>query len=283
MNDIFAGYVFGLKFGFELIANAKQDEARTITVSPLWAIDTTEITNPDKINHAFNELNKYFKERTVESLNVESVLVFFLKLFKLHRKETNMMATLNDVLQVLYYRWSLRRMNEEQKAQEQGSIFRYNDTSGDIEADFRKLFPDYEDVLSVNEGSSNDKPDSVSLEDIYYELAKGYLAIFDNENEHTLSDVVYEGSQVSDILLKNANEFKSHKLNASNLVSVVNKLSQEIDTFRVPINNKDLDFYRGYSIVETKRAVQLIEKLALEFCEQSFETMARTCNPKRFV
>lgn len=261
LNDIFAGYVFGLKFGFELIANAKQDEARTVTVSPLWAIDTAEITNPDKINHAFNELNKYFKERTVESLNVESVLVFFLKLFKLHRKETNMMATLNDVLQVLYYRWSLRRMNEEQKAQEQGSIFRYNDTSGDIEADFRKLFPDYEDVLSVNEGSSNDKPASVSLEDIYYELAKGYLAIFDNENEHTLSDVVYEGSQVSDILLKNANEFKSHKLNASKLVSVVNKLSQEIDAFRVPINNKDLDFYRGYSIVETKRAVQLIEKL----------------------
>lgn len=259
LNDIFAGYVLGLKFGFELIMSSKIDEERILKVSPLWPVDIHTITDINQLQITFEGLSPYLKNNSIESLDVEMIMSFFLRILKNHKKNKNMIPIFNSSLRLLYYRWSLRRIKNEQKIQEQGNLFRYQDQSDDVEADFKKLFPDYDDVLTI-EASSENHICSSNIDDIYYEIAQNYINIF-NTHEDSISDIINYGSKISSLLLKNQDEFRSHMLTGHDLSSVISIISHEMNLFNTHTCNEDFDFYRGYSILETNRAVEIVKKV----------------------
>lgn len=80
LNDIFRGYILSLKFGFDVFEQGRREDTKQLTLSPLWGVDAVILTDPERINSAFFELQKVFKEKAVESTDVERIGTFFLKL-----------------------------------------------------------------------------------------------------------------------------------------------------------------------------------------------------------
>ncbi|AMD18950.1 HBR049Cp [Eremothecium sinecaudum] len=260
LNDIFSGYVFALKFGFDLLMLSKKSEKAIMSVNPLWAMDFTVITDPNKIEYSLDNMSTFLKQEPVNSLKVERILVHYMNLVRLHAMDEQIIQVLDRVLQSLYYRWTLRRMQDEKAAQVKNSTYRYNDDSDNVEEDFKKLFPDYEDVLSIEAVPKGCEAYDASLSELYYEVAKSYISLFDKANEPSVSTLIVEGSNVVEILSEDGN-FNSYPLENNTFTSVLYTLSSEIESFNGSSAYGDLDFYHDYSILETKKATEIIEKL----------------------
>ncbi|SCU86226.1 LANO_0C07162g1_1 [Lachancea nothofagi CBS 11611] len=261
LNEIFRGYVLGLKFGFDLFKQGKAEETKSLSLSPLWTIDALILTNPQQINLSFAELQVLFKNKTVASLNVERASTFYLKLFSFHGKDLRLLDTFESALQTLYYRWSMRRLHDEKEANSQVGVYKFDDSEIDVESDFRKLFPDFEDVLFIDGEKPQQSSNENGLDEIYLDIAKAYLNIFNDNAHRDLPDVVREGSKIADALEELGVEYKNCAPNSRNLTSVLNLLAQEIKSFQTPKNVECLDFYRDSSVFETKKAIGIVEKL----------------------
>ncbi|CDO96280.1 unnamed protein product [Kluyveromyces dobzhanskii CBS 2104] len=259
INDIFAGYVYAMKFGFNLISLAAENEAKQLDISPLFPVDCLAVTKEVSILNAFTELNKYLKNQSVNSDDVERITLHFLNLCYAHKDSINMTEILNQILQPIYYRWSLRRMKSEQEAEQKGSLFKFNDNSNDVEAEFKRMFPDYEETLSLE--SHVDESSTSPLADTHYEIANTYIKIFENTANISISELVRRGSDVSVLLLKNCSDFKSYQLNESMLFAAVKTLSEKTNSFQNSTDIEMFDFYRGNSITETKKAMHVIQCL----------------------
>lgn len=259
INDIFAGYIYAMKFGFNMLSLGTEDESKSLEVSPLFSVDCTMLTTEESIILPLTKLNPYLKARNHNSYDVEKVLTYFLKLCVLHKEDNGMVESLNQVLQPLYYRWSLRRMKNEQEAEQKGSLFKYSDESNDVEAEFKKMFPDYEDSLSLEDVSS--KSDEATLSDLYFDIAKTYMDIFEKSSSTSITEVVREGSTVVAQLLECCQDFKMYNLNEATLLATLDTLTTKSMNFKKATDNKTFDFYRGNSISETKKAMKFIESL----------------------
>ncbi|AGO13937.1 AaceriAGR074Cp [[Ashbya] aceris (nom. inval.)] len=259
LNDIFSGYVYCLKFGYDLLLASKQQQQGKLAVSPLWAFDINILTDVSSMTRNITSMGVYFKEKTVDSLDAERVLLHYLALAKYHGLEGEVLYNVNTVLQTLYYRWSLRRIKNEKLAREQNSIFRYKDDSEDAEQDFKKLFPDYEDVLSIN---ADDK--TVSSQDdlleVYYRLAVNYMSLFGETKQLKIQELIHDGAHVIGALLHDE-KFETAKMTSHSYVAVINELASVINSINSPVVASDIDFYHGGSVVELKKSARLIERL----------------------
>lgn len=259
LNEIFKGYVLSMKCGFDLMRFEKRQMEKEITASSLWPLDPLSVISSARIREIFTELKKMFKKCSVETISVEKILIFFLQIFRFHGHTSDMTTTLNDVLQTLYYRWSLRHAQAESKMQEQNSIFRYQDSSENYEEDFKRMFPDYEDIMDVTAIDSTGA--SGELDSINYSIAKIYMTAFDDEHGEDMRHILMNGSGVVEILLKSKNSLKKHNLKGKHLTAVLNKLAEEIEAFEQQSNLEHIDFYKGFSISESQRAVTIVEDL----------------------
>ena len=66
-----------------------------------------------------------------------------------HKSDAILLEVFKATLYTLYSRWSLRRLRQEQQENEKSSMFKFNDNSDDYDADFKNLFPDYEDTVLI--------------------------------------------------------------------------------------------------------------------------------------
>lgn len=260
LNDIFAGCVLGMKFGFDLLVDSKLNQLKSVSLSPLWSVDISILTSPQEINCAFRELSQYFKKKSSEALVVENVMIFFLRLFKFHGLSSQLRETFNTILQSLYYRWSLRRIQQEQEKQERGSVYKFKDNSDDVMSDFKEMFPDYEEVLLLDDGEEV-KSSEESLTDVYAQLSEVYVSTFLENDKEELNGLVKEGSRVTTQLMQAGVDFKSQNMDSSKLTSVISQLLCDIQQYNEPKDDKSLNLYRDSSITETKKAVLIIEKL----------------------
>lgn len=259
LNDIFSSYVLCMKFGFDLMRCDREGKEKKLDLPLLWSTDPLTLINPMKINEAFSKLSSFFKRNNTNSASSETVLAFLMRLFKFHNRAESMLSTFNGILQTLYFRWSQRRMREEQEAREKSSLFRFEDTTEDFEDDFKTMFPDYEDTVSTeNEGSSSSKDE---LEDCYYSIAKIYISIFQNSKEENLQNIVQMGSGVLEQLHNSSLSLKSGTLSAEHLTAVVHLLSVNIEAFEKPKDRENFNFYKDFSILESQRAISIIERL----------------------
>ncbi|CEP63233.1 AAA family ATPase midasin LALA0_S07e05490g [Lachancea lanzarotensis] len=261
LNEIFRGYVLGLKFGFDLVKQGRIDAQKKMNLKPLWTLDLHVLSNPERINDSYAQLQPLFKSFTVESLCVERIANFYLKLFSFHGKDVRLGNTFENALQTMYYRWSMRRLRDEKEAQAKVGVYKFDDVDADVESDFRRLFPDYEQVLLVGEEPSSESVNEEGLEDIYYDVAKTYLRTFGDEPPADLPEMISDGCRVSDALKEIGAACKTCSPGPSILISVLGQLTQELKSFESQKQVNELDFYRGFSLYETKRAVAVVEKL----------------------
>ena len=259
INDIFAGYVYAMKFGFNVISLGAENESQELDISPLFTVDCLAVTREKSILSHFSRLNKFLKNQNVGSHDVEEILIHFLNLCYAHKDSESMIDSLNEILQPLYYRWSLRRMKSEQEAEQKNSLFKFNDNSDDIEAEFKAMFPDYEDSVSLD--SPVEESSATSLIDTYYEIAKIYIEIFEDASNVSLSQVMRKGSETSVILLRSCSDFKLYNLNESMVLAAIKTLSEKTNSFKDSSNTEIFDFYRGTSRIETKKAQHVIQGL----------------------
>ncbi|CUS25026.1 LAQU0S25e00232g1_1 [Lachancea quebecensis] len=261
LNDIFRGYICGLKFGFDLLREGQKEENITAAFSPLWTLDCLALTSIERINGSFTELQEMFRKKTVKSVEVERISTFFMKLFSFHGRDPRLLKSFEGVLQTLYYRWSMRRLQDEKEAQSQVGIFKFDESDVDPESDFKKLFPDYEDVLSIGDGTTVVPAEEMSLDEIYFKIANTYLDIFDKKDKSSLPELMAEGTKICDVLLNLKLDCKTKGPDARELTSVLNQLIKEIQLFEISGSNESIDFYRECSVSETRKATTVVQNL----------------------
>ncbi|SMN21636.1 similar to Saccharomyces cerevisiae YLR106C MDN1 Huge dynein-related AAA-type ATPase (midasin), forms extended pre-60S particle with the Rix1 complex (Rix1p-Ipi1p-Ipi3p) [Maudiozyma saulgeensis] len=259
LNEIFSGYIMSMKFGFDILRYVDLEEKKAHSLSTLWPIDVVELYNTKKIKISFEIIGKLINGWTLENINNEKVLVFFLRLIKLHNIDGDLLSVLNEILQTLYYRWSMRRIREEQKKQEESSLFKYDDSEEDIEIAIKKMFPDYEDVLDDDTNTS--KKTNEDIEEIYYAIAKLYISIFSGNEQGSMIDMIKRGSSIVEIMVHESTKLQSNILNGNQLVGVMTSLSDKIHLFENSNDNKTINFYEESSISESQRAVLLVTSI----------------------
>ncbi|KAL6945303.1 hypothetical protein ACO0QE_002753 [Hanseniaspora vineae] len=260
MNDIFSGFVYSIKFGFNIAKSLLKEEFKPISVNPSWPLDILNISVKSNIIEGFTHFSSFFKAQACENLNVETLLSFFMDVFHLHGCSDDLAEIYNHIVDILYYRWSLRRVKEEEKAAQDGGLYRYNyDVEAQAEEEFKKMFPDYEEVLTL-ESSGSKTGQTATLEDVYYRIAKIYMNTF-NSVPLSVYDIFDKGSEVAAIMSCCANEFKSSQLTSSSLLTAVYKINKEISSFDMVSDSSSVDFYQGFSVVESKKSMQIVESL----------------------
>ena len=261
MNDIFSGFVYSVKFGFNIARSLLQEEFKPIAVNPAWPLDILNLSVKSNITEGFTHFSSFFKAQACENLNVETLISFFMDVFHLHGCAKDLTGVYNHIIDILYYRWSLRRVKEEEKAAQDGGLYRYNyDVEAQAEEEFKKMFPDYEEVLTLEASGFNKTGQTTTLDDVYYRIAKVYMNTF-NGVSLSIYDILDKGSEVAAIMSSCANEFKSSHLTDSSLLTAVHKINKEISSFNMASDNSSVDFYQGFSVVESKKSMQIVELL----------------------
>lgn len=258
LNEIFQGYVYAMKFGFNVIELSQKEKSRKLTLEPLFFVDPLKLLNEEESVNAFQQLGAYFKNRNIEALAVDQVLIFFLELYRIHGKGSSNLSVFNEALQNLYYRWSARRMKEDQAAQQNDSIFKFNDNFEDNEAEFRRLFPEFEDTESF---TISDGKNARGCDDVYYEVAQTFISLFSRSTELKLPELLHKGSEVSRILLETFKEFRDNRINHVHLLAAVNGLAKEVSAFSTPTESSKLNFYQDYFFSESKKSIKIVHNL----------------------
>ncbi|ODV93781.1 hypothetical protein PACTADRAFT_71717 [Pachysolen tannophilus NRRL Y-2460] len=262
LNDILRGYIFGLKLGYDLITVSKVNSTKESKSKLLWPLQLGNITIENELMQSFSNVSEFCKSQSITSVSADYILIYFMKLYFVQAKTQGMVSTdlnsiLGNIFQGLYYRWSLRRMKKEEEEAIQSSMYRFNDSTMDAEAEFKSLFPDYEDVMDLkdNHGDKN----SFSTDDVYLKLMKTYISVFLEKEDIRIKDIMSDGLELVKMLEK-SDSFKDGFLDSSVLIVLVNKVSSSIDEFS-KYSTDDIDFYRDFNPTESKRVIDIIEKL----------------------
>ncbi|EJS42740.1 mdn1p [Saccharomyces arboricola H-6] len=259
LNDILAGYIYSVNFGFDLVRLQKRKDRASFQISPLWSMDPINISSTENVVNAYRELSKFFKKSTVENSSVERILLYFLSLFKFHNKDVLLLDVFKAALYTLYSRWSLRRLRQEQEENEKSSMFKFNDNSDDYEADFKNLFPDYEETVLITDEKAVST--SENLDEVYSQIADIYISIFDKNNNANFSSELKNGAIITTVLKEELENSKIESLKSGTLSAVINRLDEETQSFKNAKDFGDIDFYHDFSIAEFQKASEIIESL----------------------
>lgn len=264
LNDILKGFVFGLKLGFELITLGEVEKEKSVALPTNWPVNVLTVTSTKNTITLFNKIleSHDFRKQTSNDLLSEEVSLYFMRLYFIHAKHSvvdseDLKNMLDQVFQGLYYKWTLRRMKQQEAEAAESSLFRQAEFEVDLEEDFKSLFPDFEDVLELP--SSDTKTDKVALENLSYDIAKLYLDAFNGSSEETFLTLLDNGLDLSTKLKDRTNVFKSDVIDASQLTVLISLISSATEKFKT--SGKGLDFYRGYSPVESKRCLDIIQRM----------------------
>ncbi|KAI5949928.1 hypothetical protein KGF54_005406 [Candida jiufengensis] len=242
LNDILLGFIYGLKFGLD-ITMIPSDDSR---LSKTWFIDTSDMINSESVNTAFKKAKEFTKKLSVEDQAVENIMKYFMKISFATENED----VLNQTFKNLYYRWSLRKMREDQAKSEEGNLFKYKNVEENIDQDFQKLFPDYETImdLDMNGGAKT------NFEDVYVQIARSYIEHFYERKQIEMIDLTREGCEVYDVL--NSFDLADGTINSSGLAATIN-LSHDI-TNKLTNPSSSFHFYKESNPKEVENAIKIV-------------------------
>ncbi|CCH41350.1 Midasin [Wickerhamomyces ciferrii] len=258
VNDIFKGYIYGIKLGFDLILEAKKKTKVTYNMDPLWFISFQNITNDKEIEKGLATVRNFCKNMDVDNTLAEQVMHITLKLASSSEQGINHQI-LEQVFQTIYYRWSLRRTRQEKKDAIEGSVFRYRGEE-DEDEDFKKIFPDYDEYVELDTDSKS-RSDSSRLDEEYANICKTYIDVFTKDKAYALKDLIVNGGDIAKKLISLSDEFETGVIDPTSLGSVISDLFRSIDSATIEKAGKDIDFYFGYSPPELRRSIKVVEKL----------------------
>lgn len=270
LNDIFVNYIYSIKLGIDILLFDYSESRKTYSITPSWSNKLTNIFIQSDFVSNVNIFNDFLKTKTVDDYNVEKMVTILLKIIKFQSLQSDDAKVIsNKLLETLYYRWSLRRMKQEQIDEQNEGLYKYDyDVEKMAEEEFKNMFPDYEDSLTVDaKKQKKDDKFKVSLEDVSYEIAKVFVASYGEEQaKFDVGELLHDTTYISQYLSANS-DFAHEKVSADAMISSLFNLDREICQFQpVEISSKkgeQLNFYNDYSIFESKRAIDVISRLSL--------------------
>ncbi|GME81262.1 unnamed protein product [[Candida] boidinii] len=141
----------------------------------------------------------------------------------------------------------------------ENGVFKFSAPTLDAEEDFKRLFPDSEDLIDSSKSSS----DSLgNFDDAYYKIACTYMSLFSSANRDTLlNDMFKKGVEIIPFLKKSNPAPRSTSIREPTVASMICGISSSIDSFSRQQDSEDVDFYGGFDVYETKKAGLLISNL----------------------
>ncbi|GAV27477.1 hypothetical protein PMKS-000945 [Pichia membranifaciens] len=266
LNDILAGFVDGLKLGLFLTHEGTR-ETSISSPSSLWISDASVTYSPSRLSFTFESTQEAVRKVSVNDFDAERIYAYLLLLFKTP-SYTNISGdpeTFNEILMALYYRWSLRMLKEQEKESNESGVYKFADSAMDAEADFRKLFPDSDQVMDVSASESivsNEDPS-----DVYYAIAKAYVTKFNSDSLVSSEDISNASIDAFKSLRRVQEISGSGNNSASVLITIFSLLNKSYGQFGTTKKSSEIDFYHGYDFSQTRVAVSVIRKVQISVAE----------------
>lgn len=266
LNDILAGFVDGLKLGLFLMHEGAR-ESSISSPSSLWISDASVIYSPLRLRFTFESTQEAVRKVSVNDFDAERIYAYLLLLFKSpsHTNIDGDPETFNEILMALYYRWSLRVLKEQEKESNETGIYKFADSAMDAEADFRKLFPDSDQIMDLS--ASGSIASSEDSSDVYYAIAKAYMAKFNSDSVVSAEDISNASIDAFQSLKRVQKVSASAKNSASTLITIFSLLNKSYEQFGTTKKSSEIDFYHGYDFSQTRTAVSVIRKVQISVAE----------------
>lgn len=268
LNDILIGFIYSLKLGLQLMHQSSVN--KTIDgPSSLWTSDASLIFSPLCLGDVLSPIQKLFKKTSVNDYNVENVYSYMLLLSKVYNSKISTQSgddPFNKIVMALYYRWSLRTLKEQEKESTESGVYKFADPTIDAEADFKRLFPDSEELMDIDSANSG-VSSSQDLSSVYFNIAKAYISNFKEGSTSSLSEI----SEFSIVAFNSFNKIYertgSGVNRSSNLVFILSLLKDSYNKFVETKASTDIDFYNGYDFAQTRNAGKLVRNVQISVSE----------------
>lgn len=254
ITSILHGIIYSLKLGLDLLTLPSITEE----VSPYFLADPVALSQTQKLYQGFLCYRDIIK--SLSSRSSEKVLLALLSAADLVQKTENSISPdleeiTSFVYQNFYYKWSLNRIRMEQDAASKTTIFK-DTTEEDADRDFMRMFPDYEEIVEIDEDGINNDED-------YSSLMSLYLHTYGESSAVSLVDVVSFGNNaLQELTSSNAEKFITHQV-ASILPSLVLSMSGTIKGQELG-SEEVFDFYHQPKPDETVKVSKLISRLRMQ-------------------
>ncbi|KAH3684765.1 hypothetical protein WICPIJ_004262, partial [Wickerhamomyces pijperi] len=146
------------------------DENRTCE-SKLWSVDPSVLGNADKTKEIYSGLEKTIKKQSIDHEDVEKLAIFNMKVLKFQKAYADTEEMFQKSLMTVYYRWTARRLKQDEQESLQQGVFQFSDPTLDAEKEFQQLFPDA-DIELTGDGSN------INWDHIYSQIASSYCNYF---------------------------------------------------------------------------------------------------------
>lgn len=259
LNDILAGYVYGLKFGLDLMMMENENTKAQVSLKNLWSVDVSSLLNPVLIRNTFEDFKKASKSFGNNTCASEKLMLFFINIcFMQHHMESEpeLDHIINLAFQTLYYRWYYRRAKEEEQAAQNASLYKYEGGDDDVEKEFQMMFPDYEEVMEVD---SNAAKSSSSLAEVYPQLCQLYVDYYLNGRLADITKVIEQGATLAWDLSKFEDVFVHGSNSPESMAALFINMLKVHEVFS--LQRGDVDFYHGESPFEFRRAIKVVSNV----------------------
>lgn len=264
LNDILKGYILGMKLGFECLSLEYRNINAENIYDPLFTVDVTSILSKTSYEDAYIHAKEFAREVGTENLVPEYLMMFFFLVGQLHYKvepSENLNLITSQCLQAIYYRWCARNLRLTEEENQMSSLYKYKNSSDDLESNFKEMFPDFEDVILVDFQSEKK---SESMDEFYFAFADNYVKSFIS-NQFDLEALINMGHEVFVLLSPYLESFKFKSNSSSKVGALVNRLSLHLEDLK----NEEMafNFYQNNRSSESSHAFQLIARLLLRVKE----------------
>ncbi|GMF78293.1 unnamed protein product [[Candida] boidinii] len=211
-----------MKLGFELLIQGTK-ENNSDDINSLWPMNANILTSSQSMTRVFEEVKSFSKDIAVDNSEVEKIYDYILETSIISDDVKSNLSQVssygNQTLLAIYYRWSLRKLYEEEKNSMENGVFKFSAPTLDAEEDFKRLFPDSEDLIDSSKSSS----DSLgNFDGVYYNIACTYMSLFSTSNkENLLKDMFKKGVEIIPFLKKSSTASRSTSIKEPTVASMI--------------------------------------------------------------
>lgn len=258
LNDILTGYIYSLRLGTELLHAGSVDTRRKYG-SPLWITDAVALTSTVTVDSTFTDSKSICRGVGVTDSSPENVFCNYLTLAQFQGDTTEQSdggSFFNQALLGLYYRWSLRRLKQEEDDSKEQGVYKFTDPTMDAEADFLKMFPEADELV---EASASDKKVRATPDDSYFHVARSYIDVLNNEPV-SFDQVLNSSPSLLKSYQSMTESMRSGATSPGMLVSATVLFDHILDEF-VDGATDSTNFYYGSNAAETRRGNAVVKKV----------------------
>lgn len=255
--DPIEDYVAILRLGLSLAFQSSRTESIKDLSPFMWLIDGSIFQSQfsDDLIERLQQIKNFNPPQNLLS-DIYACLMQWLRIRQSYVgfQDSVVLRGLNQTLQMLHYNWSLNKSRMESEKIANTTVYKANDEE-DEDFEFKSMFPDYENFVTVESYEPKSNEESIILE-----VYSTFLALFGESSRlptfestirkafSVISDLNNEGLLLKDIHMQNA---------VPAIILATTQVSAEISGEIT----SDFNFYRDGRATETEKSVSIFQDL----------------------